>query len=89
MTRRLAFRVKPVAGSLQPENAIHRFDLGRFDEAGMRDRDRMHGTFERFLPELQKTLQFREIWAEVVVLPDVGLQQPGMVRAPVQDVRGG
>ena len=74
---------------MQPENAIHRFDLGRFDEAGMRDRDRMHDTFERFLPEFQKTVQFREIWAEVVVLPDVGLQQPGMVRAPVQDVRGG
>jgi hypothetical protein len=44
----------------------------------MRDRDRMHDTFERFLPEIQKTLQLREIWAEVVVLPDVGLQQPGM-----------
>src|SRR5713226_3873481 len=66
---------------MEPENAIHRFDLGRFDEAGMRDRDRMHDTFERFLPEFQKTLQFREIWAEVVVLPDAGLQQPGMVRA--------
>jgi hypothetical protein len=38
----------------------------------------MHDTFERFLPEIQKTLQLREIWAEVVVLPDVGLQQPGM-----------
>src|ERR1700693_1405340 len=74
---------------MEPENAIHRFDLGRFDQAGMRDRDRMHDTFERFLPEIQKTLQFREIWAEVVVLPDVGLQQPGMVGAPVQDVHGG
>ena len=74
---------------MQHENAIHWFDLGRFDEAGMRDRDRMQDTFERFLPEFQKTPQFREIWAEVVVLPDVGLQQPGMVRAPVQDVGSG
>jgi hypothetical protein len=49
----------------------------------------MQDTFERFLPEFQKTPQFREIWAEVVVLPDVGLQQPGMVRAPVQDVGSG
>jgi hypothetical protein len=68
---------------MQPENTIHRFDLGRFDEAGMRDSDRMQDTFERFLPEFQKTLKFREIRAEVVVLPDVGLQQPWMVRAPV------
>jgi hypothetical protein len=34
-----------------------------------------------FLPKFQKNLQFWEIWAEVVVLPDVGLQQPGMVSA--------
>src|SRR6266436_6154790 len=39
---------------MQPENAIHRFDLGRFDEVGMRDRDRMHDTFERFLPKIPK-----------------------------------
>jgi hypothetical protein len=31
---------------MQRENAIHQFDLGRFDEAGMRDRDRMQDTFE-------------------------------------------
>jgi hypothetical protein len=49
----------------------------------------MQNTFERFLPKLQKTLQFREIWVEVVVLPDVALQQPGMVWAPIQDVRRG
>ena len=74
---------------MQPENAVHRFDLDRFNEAGMRNGDRMQDTFERFLPKLQKTLQLREIWVEVVVLPDVALQQPGMVRAPVQDIRRG
>ena len=55
----------------------------------MRNSDRMQDTFERFLPKLQKALQLREIWVEVVVLPDVALQQPGMVRAPVQDIRRG
>ena len=88
-TQRALMAAPFVAESMQSENAIHRFDLGRFDEAGMRDRHRIQGTFERFLPELQKTPQFREIWAEVIVLPDVGLQQPRMVRAPIQDVRGG
>ena len=74
---------------MEPENAIHCFDLDRFDEVGMRNSDRMQDTFERFLPKLQKALQLREIWVEVVVLPDITLQQPGMVRAPVQDVRRG
>ena len=59
---------------MKPENSIHCLDLDRFDEPGMRNRDRMQDTFERFLPKLQKTLQLREIWVEVVVLPDVGSQ---------------
>ena len=66
---------------MKPENAIRCFDLDRFDEVGMRNRDRMQDTFERFPPKLQKTLQLREIWIDVVVLPDVALQQPGMVWA--------
>ena len=78
-----SWRVKIGRCSMEAENAIHRFDLGRLDEAGMRDRDRMQDAFERFLPEFQKRLQFWKIWAKVVVLPDVALQQPRMVRAPV------
>ena len=42
---------------MKPENAIHCFDLGRFDKAGMRNSDRMQDTFKRFLPKLQKALQ--------------------------------
>lgn len=71
---------------MQPENAIHRFDLGRFDKAGMCDRGRMQDTFERFLPEFQKDLQLGKFGAEIVILPDIGLQQPGMIRAPIYDV---
>ena len=63
---------------MQPEQPVHRFDLGRFDKAGMRDRDRMQGTFERFLPEFQKALQLGKFGAEIIGLPDIGLQQPGM-----------
>jgi hypothetical protein len=55
----------------------------------MRDRDRMHDTFERFLPRIPKKPAILGNLGRVVVLPDVGLQQPGMVRVPVQDVRGG
>jgi hypothetical protein len=74
---------------MKPENATHCFDLGRFDEAGMRNSDRMQDTFEKFLPKPQKRPQLREIWVEVLVLPGLALQQPGMVRPPVQDIRRG
>ena len=56
---------------MKPENAIRCFDLDRFDEVGMRNRDRMQDTFERFLPKPQKGPQPMEIRVEVVVLPDV------------------
>jgi len=61
---------------MQPEQPVHRFDLGRFDKARMCDRDRMQDTFERFLPEFQKALQLGKFEAEIVGLPDIGLQQP-------------
>jgi hypothetical protein len=55
---------------MKPENAIHCFDLDRFDEVGMRNSDRMQDTLKRFLPKLQKALQLREVWVKVIVLPD-------------------
>ena len=74
---------------MQPENAIRCFDLDRFDKAGMRNLDRMQDIFEKFLPKFQKALQLGEIWVEIVVRSDVTLQQPGMVGAPIQDIRRG
>jgi hypothetical protein len=44
----------------------------------------MQDTFERFLPEFQKALQLGKFGAEIVGLPDIGLQQPGMIRAQEQ-----
>src|SRR5262245_59889775 len=70
--------------SVQLEFAVDRLDLGRLDQLAMRDRDRMQDAFQRFLPEAQEALQFREMRAHVVFLPDVGLQEPGMVGTPVQ-----
>jgi hypothetical protein len=43
----------------------------------------MQDTFERFLPEFQKTLQLGKFGAEIVGLPDISLQQSGMIRAPI------
>jgi hypothetical protein len=48
----------------------------------------MQRPLELLHPERQKALQLGKFWKEIVVLPDVGLQQPAMVRTPIQDVRG-
>jgi hypothetical protein len=45
---------------MQPEDAVDGFDLGRFDQLGMRDRDRYQRPFQLFLPEREKILQRRK-----------------------------
>ena len=74
---------------MQPENSVDRLDLGRLDQARMRDHDGMQRPLDRFLPEGQEAVQLREIRAQVVILLDIGLQQPRMIGAPVQDLGGG
>jgi hypothetical protein len=59
---------------MEPENSTHCFDLDRFDEAGMRNSDRMQDAFKRSLPKLQKELQLREIWIAAVVLIEMDLR---------------
>src|SRR5262245_37533615 len=75
--------------SVQPEFAVDRPQLGRLDQPGVRHGDRMQNALERALPESQEALQLREIRAQVVLLPDVGLQQPRIVRPAIQDASGG
>jgi hypothetical protein len=59
---------------MEPENTTTALSLDRFDKRGMRNGDRMHDAFERFLPKLQKALQLKEVWVKVVILPDITLQ---------------
>jgi hypothetical protein len=60
-----SWRVKLVADQCSRNSPSTGFDLGRFDKAGMCDRDRMQDTFERFLPEFQKALQLGKFGAEI------------------------
>ena len=66
---------------MQPEHAVDRLDLRRLDQLGMRDGHRDQRPFQLVLPERQEILQRRKFREQVVVLPDVGLQQPE-VRLP-------
>src|SRR5712691_12489915 len=73
--------------SVQPEFAVDRADLGRPDQPRMRDRDGVQRALEGLEPERQKAVERWKFRAEVVVLPNVGLQQGRMVRKPIEDLR--
>src|SRR3954470_1329446 len=73
--------------SMQPEHAVHGAQFGRLDQLGMRDGHRVKRTVELLLPEGQEILQRRKFRKHVVVLPDVGLEQRGMIRHAVENLR--
>ena len=68
------------AGSVQPKLAVDGANFGRFDQARVRHGDRVQRAFELFQPKVQKLIQLRKAGAEIVILPDIGLQQPRMIR---------
>src|SRR5215468_3839670 len=74
---------------MQSELAVDRTDLGGLYQASMGDRDRMERSLELVLPEGEEFLQLGKLGPHVVVLPDVGLQQPAVVGTAVEDARGG
>lgn len=84
-----AKKEKVVNPSMQPEFAIDGFKLGWLDQLAVGDLDRMQRTFELLLPKLQKALQFGEVREKIVILPNVGLEEPMMVRPPIKNVRCG
>src|ERR1700751_4959765 len=73
--------------SMQPKHAVDGAQLGRLDQPGMRHGDREQRTVELLLPEGEEILQRRKFRKQIVVLPDVGLQQRGMIRHPIEDLR--
>src|SRR5262245_30568882 len=55
----------------------------------MRDRDRIEWSLELLQPERQEPVQDGKARTQVVVLPDIGLQQGWMIGQPVEDLRRG
>ena len=78
----------PAERSVQPELAVDRPQLGRLDQLAVRHLHRMQRAVELLHPEGEEALQLGKFREQVVVLPDVGLQQPRMVRPTVEDLRG-
>src|SRR4051794_7868391 len=67
------------ASLLQPKLSMDGPDLRRLDQSRMRDRDRVQRTFQGLEPKAEKLVQDRKLRTEIVVLPDVGLQQSRMI----------
>ena len=63
--------------------------LGRRDELGGDELDRVQLAVQRAVPEIEEALQLGEARGHVVFLPDIGLEQGGMVGQVIEDLRGG
>src|SRR5690348_12499917 len=74
---------------MQLELAVDGANLGRADQPCMRYGDRVQRPFKGLQPEIEKLVERRKRRAEIVILPDIGLQQPRMVGPPVEDVSRG
>src|SRR5215469_9237248 len=72
---------------MQPKLAVDRSDLGRPDQPRMRDGDRVQRPFKGLQPEIEELVERRKGRAEIVILPDIGLQEPGMIRPPIENIR--
>src|SRR6266545_4932214 len=61
--------------SMQPEHAVDGAQLGGLDQLGVRHRHGEQWAIELLLPEGEEILKRRKFWKQIVVLPDIGLQQ--------------
>ena len=54
----------------------------------MRDADRMQNAFHFAVPMIEEGRELRETGREIIFLPDVELQQAGVIRSVVVDIGG-
>src|ERR1035437_3866283 len=72
---------------MQPEYAVDGAKFGGLDQLGMGHRHGEQRSLQRFFPEAEKILQRRKFREQIVILPDVSLQQRGMIRHAIQNLR--
>jgi hypothetical protein len=58
-------------------------DVGRLDDAGISDADRLQRPFKIMAPEVEEFAQSSKVRCDVVVLPDVGLENAAEVRQAI------
>src|SRR5690349_3347657 len=77
------------AKSVHGDDAVHGAEFAWLNKPLMRHADRMERPLDLTPPELQKLLQRRKSRREVIVLPDIELEQRRLVRHAVVDLCGG
>jgi hypothetical protein len=75
--------------SVQPELAIDGPEFSRLYQTGMGDHDRVQRPVEFAGPEVEELPQLGKVGVQIVPLPDEILQNGGVIRHAVEDVRGG
>jgi hypothetical protein len=85
---KLAF-ARATAGprSMQSEHAVDRADLRRPVRRRVRHHYGMQRAIQRSSPECQKILQDGKVRPSVVLLPHIRLQQPRVIRPPIENMR--
>ena len=71
---------------MEPELAVDGADLGRPDQPRVGDSDRVQRPLKGLQPEIEELVERRKYRAEIVILPDKGLQEPRMIRPPVENI---
>ena len=74
---------------VQTARSSEEVEPGAYVISGLANPHRMELAFEIAAPEFEKAAQLREVRSNVQVLPDEALQQVGMIRQTVDDLRGG
>src|SRR6516162_6633364 len=74
---------------MQPEDTVDGAQFRRLDQSRVGNHHGMQRPLELALPKNQEFLQAREVRAQIVVLPNIRLEQPAMVWTAVVDVGRG
>src|SRR5437867_384914 len=74
---------------MQAELAFDEAELRRRDQPPVRHANAIERAVEIRVPEIEEVSELGEAGREVVVLPDIALQQLGVVRKPVEDLGRG
>src|ERR1700730_17175530 len=75
--------------SVEVKLAVGRANFGWPDQSRVRDCHRMQRPFQLTPPEIEKFLQLWKARKQIVILPDIDLQQSLMVRQAIENFRGG
>src|SRR5260370_10258112 len=73
---------------MQAKFAVDGAQLGGLDQARVRDDHRVQRSLELFEPERQKPIEHRKPRTQVVVLPDIRLQERRMIGQSIENLRG-